>query len=100
MPNAFDNAGSRICRIRVVLPDPLTPVTTVMQCKGICTSTLCRLCIRAPLRMILLEEVFLRLGVGTFLIPVRYCCVRLGWPFSLFLIKSVYGPAYTISPPC
>src|SRR6187397_3707553 len=35
-------------RIRELLPDPATPVTTTSTPSGMSTSTFCRLCVRAP----------------------------------------------------
>ena len=80
---------------RELLPDPETPVTTVMIPSGISTSISLRLLTRAP-RTLIHPEGFLRSeGTGMNLVPLRY------WPViesGLAMISSAV-PCATTRPP-
>ena len=61
--------------MRVLFPEPDTPVTQVMQLIGISKETLFRLFLEAFLTLILLIPLLLVLGVSTFKIPLIYLFV-------------------------
>ena len=86
--------------IRVLLPEPETPVTQIKSPSGISTSMFLRLCSDAPLRIMLLFKGFLLFdGSGMMFLPDRYFPVMdfgsldicLGVPVAIIL--PPYVPA-------
>ena len=87
----------KISLIRVDLPLPLTPVTTVNTPKGISTSIFFKLLARAPLMEMNLPSFWRRFfGTGMNFVPLKY------WPVTeaaTSLISSAVPWATTL-PPC
>ena len=88
-------AGQSTSFTKVDLPEPLTPVMTVIVLRGKRTVRFLRLFCEAPFIIMELALLRRRVGTGMCILPVRYCVVRL---FSQ-LIRLLMSPSKTTSPP-
>ena len=99
-PSVLFIAGYRMPLISDDLPEPLTPVTTVMTLSGMVAFTPRRLFMRAPLIFMLMFHLRLPCGSGIDSSPLMYFMVWLsGYLATASLSMCVALPAKTISPP-
>ena len=99
-PMCLFSAGYNIPLISEDLPEPLTPVTTVITFRGIVTLTPRRLFILAPRIFMHIFHLRLPLGSGMDSFPVMYFIVWLDWCFVELSFHTFAAlPKYTICPP-